>query len=147
MLEIEFLELSKKKLFNFRENFKARIYLLLFFYSFIINLILIMFSLFLIKNWYVLIGFNLGFLGNLIGFSLLLFSSKWLVSGNSIKQACAYLLFFVRMGVYALIILLVIFYHFANIPSVIAGFSTLFFTVITSELFWFRNRKKEKKVE
>lgn len=137
---IESLEqnnLLAKLRFNFKNKVNYQIIVFMIAYWLILNFMLLIVSI-VTRHWLIISGFNLGFVGSLIGFFLLILTSKWLTSATAIKQVLAYLSFIFRMMIYAVILLLVIFFNIANIVSLIAGFSMLMIATITSQLFKFK---------
>lgn len=138
---------QNNKLTNLLNNIQTKvsyqIIVVMLAYGLIINMVLVIICS-VIGHWLIISGFNTGFASSLIGFFLLNSTSKWLNSEASFKQALAYFGFVFRMIFYATVLLLVIFFKFANIISLIGGFSILMIATITSQLINFKKEKKEK---
>lgn len=150
MQVIEYLEQNNKSLWlNFKLKLKSNIVYqiirVILLYWIIGNIIL--FSLFNVFNtpWKIISGFNLGFIGSLLGFLLLNLSSKWFVSNFTSKQILAYLIFLFRMLLYGTLIVLAFYFNFANLISIIIGLSLLMIATLTNEFWIIIKIKKEKK--
>lgn len=142
MLVTEFLELNKEKwLFKIRNNFFLAILVIMCSYWLLINTVLVITVIINTQYWLLISGFNIGFLGSAIGFGFLCLSSKWLTSGKPFRQTLAYFGFILRMIIYGTIIVLIIFFHFANLITAIAGMSILMVTVITTPLCLYKKKK------
>lgn len=145
MLVTEFLEPNKSKHWTRIKNSPTyRISLLMVIYWLLINVVL--FSLLPVVSiaWQLINGFNLGFVGGLVGFLILAATSKWLFSKVPLKQVLAYVTFFLRLAVYGLIVGLAIAFNFFNLFSMLGGFSLIIIGTLTSELLFFRKGKKAK---
>ncbi|MGL5268691.1 MAG: hypothetical protein ACRC8P_02860 [Spiroplasma sp.] len=128
-----------------KNNIIYQIIIWMLVYWFLGNIIL--FSLFNIFSspWKIISGFNLGFVGSLIGFLILNLSSHWLFSKTPFKQVLVYFIFLFRIVIYGTIIGLVIYFKFINLFSVIGGLSILMVATLTSEFLFFIKTRKEKK--
>lgn len=135
MLVIEFLEPNKQSLMKkIKNNLFLSILFIMLCYWLLINIGLIITVIININHWLLITGFNLGFLASMVGLSFLYLASKWLLSRVQLKQTLAYFGFLLRMLIYGSIIVLNIFFNFANIFTIIAGMSILMFATITATL-------------
>ncbi len=145
MLVTEFSELNKKTLpFKVRNNFFLAILATMVSYWLLINTVLVITVIINVQYWLLFSGFNVGFLGSVIGFGFLCLASKWLTSGKSFWQTLAYFGFILRMIVYGTIIVLIIFFHFANLITTIVGMSILMVATITAQLCVYQKKNKKK---
>ena len=103
-------------------------------YWLLINVGLIITVIININHWLLIVGFNIGFIGSMIGLYFLYLSSKWLTSRIHLKQILTYFGFLLKMLIYGSIIVLNIFFNFANIFTIIAGMSILMVATITATL-------------
>lgn len=113
-------------------------------YWLLINVGLIITVIISTNHWLLITGFNIGFIANIIGLCFLYLASKWLTSKIHLKQTLAYFGFLLRMLIYGSIIVLNIFFNFANIFTIIAGMSMLMVVTITASLcVYHKNNLKE----
>lgn len=150
MQVIEFSEQNKLSLWKkFKTHFKSnntyRISVVMLTYCLLVNIILLsLISVVENKQWVMIISsFNLSFAAGLVGFLILSLASKWLFDKVAFKQALAYVAFFLRLLFYGAIVSLAIIFNFFNLFGIIGGFSLLMLATVTSELLFFRKRKKE----
>ena len=144
MQVIEFLVLNKKTwLLKVRTNIFLAILFIMILYWILINIALLITVIINKHQWVLISGFNFGFLGSIIGLLFLCLASKWLTSNILLKQTVAYFGFLLRMIVYSSIILLIIFFNFANLCSAIAGMSVLMMATITASLCVYQKNIKE----
>lgn len=145
MLVTEFLEPNKSKHWMRIQNSPTyRISFLMIVYWLVINVVLFSLLSVVSQCWQLISGFNLGFIGALIGFLILAATSKWFFSKVPLKQVFAYATFLLRIAVYGLIVGLAIAFSFFNLFSLIGGFSLIIIGTLTSELLFFRKGKKAK---
>lgn len=127
-----------------RNNLFLSILFTMLCYWLLINVGLIITVIINTNHWLIIAGFNIGFIGSMIGLCFLYLSSKWLTSGIHLKQTLAYFWFLLRMLIYGSIIVLNIFFNFANIFTIIAGMSILMVASITATLCVYqKNNLKE----
>lgn len=142
MLVTEFLELNSEKwFFKVRNNFFLAILVTMVSYWLLINTVLVITVIINTQYWLLISGFNIGFLGSATGFCFLYLASKLLTSGKPFRQTLAYFGFILRMIIYGTIIILIIFFHFANLITTIVGMSILMVAAITASLYVYQKKE------
>lgn len=135
MLVIEYLVPSKQNLVKkIKNNLLFSVLFVMLCYWLLINVGLIITVIINTNHWLLITGFNIGFMASMLGLWFLNLASKWLTHKKQLKQTLAYFGFLLRMVIYGSIIVLNIFFNFANIFTIIVGMSILMVATITATL-------------